>query len=122
MQRRAVEQIQEPCYRARIMATIDIPEELFRRLEAQSALEGRSVRSIVVELVERWLKRDLSAANGASAAWPRQPATSARGAERSPEERLEDLFRLGEELSRNAPPGPTATEILEADRNRLERP
>ncbi len=103
-------------------ATIDIPDEIYRRFKAKSALEGRSVRAVVVELVERWLEQDSSAANGANAEWPGQPASSARGAERSPEAWLEDWFRLGEEAFRNAPPGPTATEILEADRNRLERP
>jgi hypothetical protein len=85
-------------------ATIDIPDELYRRLKAKSALEGRPVRSVVVELVQHWVE------GGTTAARP------------SPDQWLEDWFRLGEEASRNAPPGPTATEVLEADRNRLERP
>jgi hypothetical protein len=35
---------------------------------------------------------------------------------------MEAWLALGRELSRNAPPGPTGTEILEQDRNRLEVP
>ena len=37
------------------------------------------------------------------------------------EQWLADWLKLGEEMLRNAPPGPTASEILAADRNRLER-
>ena len=43
------------------------------------------------------------------------------GEQRSPEEQLEDLFRQADELMAGAPPGPTARELLEEDRNRLER-
>ena len=85
-------------------ATIDIPDDLYRRLKAKSALEGRPVRAVVVELVQQWVEGDQL------------------GASQSPEEWLEAWLRLGDEASRNAPPGPTATEILNADRNRLERP
>jgi hypothetical protein len=102
-------------------ATIDIPDELYRRFKARSALEGRSVRAVVVELVERWTERDVSLSNRATAAGPGEPEKSVRSAERSPEEWLEDWLRLGEEAFRNAPPGPSAREILEAGRNRLER-
>ena len=36
-------------------ATVDIPDELYRRVKARSALEGRSVRDVTVLLFERWL-------------------------------------------------------------------
>ena len=36
-------------------ATIDVPDGLYRRVKARSALEGRSVRDVTVLLFERWL-------------------------------------------------------------------
>ena len=36
-------------------ATIDVPDALYRRVKARSALEGRSVREVTVFLFERWL-------------------------------------------------------------------
>ena len=84
-------------------ATIEIPDDLYRRVKARSALEGRSVRSVAIELFQRWLNEDVAAPD------------------LTPEQWLEEWLRLGEEYSKNAPPGPTATDILEADRNRLER-
>lgn len=36
-------------------ATIDVPDDLYRRVKARSALEGRSVRDVALELFKRWL-------------------------------------------------------------------
>ena len=36
-------------------ATFDLPDELYRALKARSALEGRSVRSVAVEVLGKWL-------------------------------------------------------------------
>lgn len=36
-------------------ATLDIPDELYRRVKARSALEGRPVRSVAVQLFQQWL-------------------------------------------------------------------
>lgn len=36
--------------------TFDLPDELMRHLKARAALEGRSLRDLVLELVERGLK------------------------------------------------------------------
>ncbi len=36
-------------------ATIDVPDALYRRVKARSALDGRTVRDVTVELYERWL-------------------------------------------------------------------
>jgi hypothetical protein len=35
-------------------ATIDIPDELYRRVKAKSALEGRPIRAVAIELFEAW--------------------------------------------------------------------
>lgn len=84
-------------------ATIDIPDELYRRVKAKSALEGRPIRAVAVELFQRWLD---------------EAATRRL----SPEQWLEEWIRAGDEALKDAPHGPTAREILEQDRNRLERP
>ena len=36
-------------------ATFDIPDDLYRQVKARSALEGRPLRSVAVELFQRWL-------------------------------------------------------------------
>jgi len=36
--------------------TIELPDDLYRKVKARSALEGRSVRAAAVELFQRWLK------------------------------------------------------------------
>jgi hypothetical protein len=85
-------------------ATIDVPDELYRRVKAKSALQGRAFREVTVEFYPRWLSED-----------PAEPISP------SPEQWLADWFKLADEVMKNAPPGPTARELLEQDRNRLER-
>jgi hypothetical protein len=85
-------------------ATIDIPDELYRRVKARSALLGRAVREVTIELYQSWLGQ-----------------TPASAPAQSSEQWLEGWLQLGDSLLQNTPDGPTATEILAADRNRLER-
>ena len=42
-------------------ATIDIPEALYRRVKSKSALEGRKIRDVTIELYERWLSESSDA-------------------------------------------------------------
>ncbi|MGI9077512.1 MAG: hypothetical protein ACR2G6_09320 [Gemmatimonadaceae bacterium] len=84
-------------------ATIDVPDELYRRVKARSALLGRAVREVTIELYQRWLGE--------------LPVTTPA---RSPEQWLDDWLQLGDSLLQHAPEGPTATDILAADRNRTE--
>ncbi|MEX2580468.1 MAG: hypothetical protein WD342_15525 [Verrucomicrobiales bacterium] len=37
-------------------ATFDLPDDLYRSAKARAALEGRPLRSVVVELFQRWLR------------------------------------------------------------------
>jgi hypothetical protein len=83
--------------------TIEIPDALYRQVKAKSAVLGRHVRDVTVELYQRWLAEEAPAS-----------------ARQSPEEWLEDWLRLGEKTLREVPPAPTAAEILAADRRRLE--
>lgn len=83
--------------------TIEIPDVLYRRVKAKSALLGKHVRDVTIELYQRWLAEEVPVS-------PRQ----------SPAQWLEDWLRLGEEALRDTPPTPTSTEILSADRSRLD--
>lgn len=81
--------------------TIDIPDELYRKVKAKSALLGKPVREVTVELYQRWLDEAL----GSAACGPvGQDWLDQFLAHRIPA----------------ATPGPTGREILDEDRNRLE--
>ncbi len=84
--------------------TINIPDELYRRVKAKSALLGKRVRDVTIELYQRWLTEE-------------EPVSSGQ----SSEQWLEEWLRLGEHVLGEAPPGPTTTEILARDRRRLDR-
>lgn len=84
-------------------ATIDVPEELYRRVKARAALLGRPIREVTIELYRQWL--------GDS------PNT---GTPTSAEQWLDEWEALGSSLLGEVD-GPTASEVLAADRNRLER-
>ena len=43
-------------------ATIEIPDELYRLVKAKSALEGRAVREVTVELYQRYVEQEESPA------------------------------------------------------------
>jgi len=80
--------------------TIHVPEELYRRVKAKSALQGRCVRDVTIELFQRWIgeEPEEKAPPGSAVEW------------------LDEWLRFGDELSKNAPPGPSARELLEQDR------
>jgi len=40
-------------------ATIDLPEDLYRKIKAKSALLGKPVREVTIDLYRRWLGEDL---------------------------------------------------------------
>jgi len=84
-------------------ATIDVPDELYRKVKAKSALLGKPVREVTVELYERWLDD----AQGDPAAGP--------GGRNWLDQLLAHRIPA-------ATPGPTARAILEEGRNRLEPP
>lgn len=108
-------------------ATIEIPGDLFERVAAKSASEGRPVNAVAAELFQRWLdeeaRADKRGAERAASETTNGPVLTRRQrAKQHPvPEWLERLRRTSEEAFRDAPAGPTAREILEQDRNRLER-
>lgn len=78
-------------------ATIDIPDELYRQVKAKSALLGKSVREVTVELFRQWVEGD-----------ERPPAAAG------------DWLEAFRKLQMPADtPGPTVRELLEEGRRRL---
>lgn len=55
-------------------ATIDIPDELYRKVKAKSAMEGRPVRDVTVQLFRQWLTeaRDESGGGTGASGAPRK--------------------------------------------------
>jgi hypothetical protein len=49
-------------------ATLEIPDELYRRVKAKSALEGRPVREVAVELLRGYVDSPLLSEAGAEGA------------------------------------------------------
>ena len=81
---------------------MDIPDDLYRQVKARSALEGRAVREVTIELYQQWL----------AAEWA-EPAASAQ-------DWLRSWLGRADELMKDLPPGPTAREVLQGDRRRRE--
>ena len=47
-------------------ATIEVPDDLYRRVEAKTARQGRAIRDVTVELYQRWVdERDAEVATSA---------------------------------------------------------
>lgn len=50
--------------------TLDLPDELMRHLKARAALEGRSLRDLALDLIERGLRAPAPSAKAVSAPLP----------------------------------------------------
>ncbi len=84
-------------------ATINIPDDLYRRVKAEAALRGLTIREVTTRLYQRWLSEEEPRTDESNRTdWPHS------------------WFRAADEAMRSAPPGPTALEHLQSDRNRLE--
>ncbi|MBI3077973.1 MAG: hypothetical protein HYY85_13480 [Deltaproteobacteria bacterium] len=86
--------------------TIDIPDELYRQVKAKSALQGKRIRELTIELYRQWLglsPQGEAAQGAAGEGW------------------LEEWLRMADDALKDAPSGPSAREILQEDRGRLER-
>ena len=84
-------------------ATIQIPDDLYRRVKAQAALRGRTIRDVTTELYRRWLGEE-----------------EGGGASQNPTDWLHGWLSAADEAIAAAPPGPSSREELTASRNRLE--
>jgi len=83
--------------------TIDIPDELYRQIKARSALEGKTVREVTIDLYRQWV-------------------SSASRTAPSAHDWLDRWQSLGRAALRDAPAGPSTREVLDRDRDRLDRP
>lgn len=86
-------------------ATIDIPDTLYRKVKAKSALLGKPVREITVEVYQQWLGEN-------EAPPPEAPPA---------ETWLDSWLAAADEAVQAAPRRHSAREILIADRNRQDR-
>ena len=84
-------------------ATIDIPDDLYRRVKAKTALKGRAVRDVTIELFRNWVQ---------------EPGSTTHAGRESPASWVDQLLEHAVPADQ---PGPTAREFLEEERNRLER-
>lgn len=85
-------------------ATIDIPDDLYRQIKAEAALQGLTVREVTTRLYRRWLSEGGGGeAREAPASW------------------LRTWLAAADEAIGGAPAGRSAREELAADRNRLDR-
>jgi hypothetical protein len=82
-------------------ATIMIPDELYRSVKAKSAMLGLTVREVTVDLFRKWVTED----------------EIREGDESSPKDWVAGWLRHRIPAEQ---PGPTAREILEQDRGRLD--
>lgn len=89
-------------------ATIDVPDDIYRRVKARSAMEGRSVRDVTVELFERWIAEAPGLGDAAGES-DRPTAATAW---------LRRWEAIGDKIAKSAPGTRTTREILVADRSR----
>lgn len=84
-------------------ATIQVPEELYRRVKAEAALRGLTIREVTTELYRRWLGEG-----------------EGTGVTHDPSEWLREWLSAADEAMDEAPPGRSAREELESSRGRLD--
>ena len=89
----------------RVKTTIEIPDDLYRKVEAKTSALGRRVRDVTVELYEHWLAdanvNQIHHPLSNEAHW------------------LEDWFNAADKVMAGVPGKLTSREILQKDRNRL---
>ena len=86
-------------------ATINIPDQLYRRIKAHSAMSGRSVRELTIEMYERILAES-------------PPPTLSTSGSSAADAWLEAWERVGDKIATAAVDQRTTREILVTDRGR----
>jgi hypothetical protein len=95
--------------------TMEIPDDLYRKLKARSAAQGKTVREVVVNLVQDWLKDSRKGGTG---------TMEQSAAETHEEDKTAELRRwldIGLAYDDEAPPGPSAMDYIREDRDRLDK-
>ncbi|MDB6072825.1 MAG: hypothetical protein JWO89_465 [Verrucomicrobiaceae bacterium] len=85
-------------------ATLDIPDDLYRKIEAKAAQTGARLHEVAVNLLEGWVNTSASEVDqpGASVQW------------------LNEWMRLGTETCKGLADSPTARDILNEGRQRVQ--
>jgi hypothetical protein len=91
----------------RMKTTIELPDDLVTEVKIEAARQHKKLKELVPDLMRAGLR-----ANRAPGSAKRQES----------EQWLKEWVKLGEAATKDQPQGPTATEILAADRQRLEGP
>ena len=107
-------------YDASMQSSITLPDDLYDRVEARRASLGRSIDEVAAEAFEHWLEQDRHATSRMSEIEPEPGPVQSASLRSRAESWLDDWLRMGAESSRSAPSGPSAREIHEEGRNRLE--
>jgi len=94
---------------------MEIPDELYRKLKAHSAAQGKTVREVVVNLVQEWLK---DAKKGGTTVMA-QVAPDDHEGDKTAE--LRKWLDIGLAYDDEAPPGPSAMDYIREDRDRLDK-
>jgi hypothetical protein len=89
--------------------TIELPDQLMTEVKVLAAIERRKLGELMAELVRNGLAHHKT-----------RPAED-ENRQRAAQQWLDEWVQLGAATLRDAPPVPTATQILASDRNRLER-
>jgi hypothetical protein len=88
--------------------TIDLPDQLMTEVKVLAARERRKLGELMAELVSAGLEARVRAGGQAG-----PPAEA--------EQWLVEWLQLADKVTQDAPAGPTARELLDEARNRLER-
>lgn len=94
---------------------MEIPDEIYRKLKARSAAQGKSVREVMVSLVQEWLKD--SGKGGTSTVEQNTDETH----EDDKTAELRRWLDIGLAYDREAPSGPSAMDYIREDRDRLDK-
>lgn len=95
--------------------TMEIPDELYRKLKTRSAAQGKTVREVVVNLVQEWLK---DPKRGGTTVMD-QDAHNEHEGDKTAE--LRKWLDIGLAYDDEAPPGPSAMDYIRQDRDRLDK-
>ena len=104
-------------------ATLDIPDELYQEVVSRTAARGQRLRDVTVELYQRWLRDATVRPEESGAALDTGnvlPLVGNTDEATAGSQWLHDWVAMGTAVCKDVPDGPTARELLQQDRNRLE--
>jgi hypothetical protein len=84
-------------------ATIDVPDDLYRRIKAKAAMRGLTIRDVTTALYQQWLREKADASD-----------------HQAPSQWLRDWFAAADEAMGDAAEGLSAREEIATDRGRLD--